>query len=337
MLYDALLKELGHYLPLLKDKKIVSIYFGGGTPAIWSTEYLRGFLHTLLRSLNYDPNIEITLEVNPEEVTPELSMEWLEIGFNRFSLGIQAYDDGLLHLLGRQHSGAKALKSVEVLAHSGAANISVDAMYDIPDQSMAQWTRTLEHLIELPITHISLYNLTIEPHTLFFKYRHQLEPRRPAEDVSAQMYLKAVEFLNSHGLKQYEISAFAKPGCHSIHNTGYWTGRPFIGLGPSAFSYWNGKRFRNIPNLNRYCSLLDKGGRPVDFEEKLEEEAALRELIAIRLRLLEGFSLSENISASILKDIEAGVDKGWLKKSGRHIALTERGILFYDSLAAEII
>lgn len=145
----------------------------------------------------------------------------------------------------------------------------------------------------------------------------------------------AVSHLEKIGLKRYEISAFARPGYESRHNVGYWTGRPFLGLGPSAFSYWEGKRYRNVSDLKKYASDLEAGKLPVDFEEKLSPLAALHELLAVRLRLIEGVNMRNfPIDPSLVQRL---VDKGWLEVQGFRARLTAQGLLFYDSVAEEIV
>jgi len=216
-------------------------------------------------------------------------------------------------------------------------------MYDLPKQTLEHWEATLAEVQRLPIQHLSLYNLTIEPHTLFFKKQAELRPCLPDEEASLSMYLMAVEKLEAVGLKQYEISAFAKNGAESRHNTGYWLGRPFLGLGPSAYSYWEGKRFRNIAHLSRYSQLLQNGQFPVDFEEKLDPEAHRRELFVIQLRMRQGVSLEAFNQEHGSLDSEAAttlrrlIEEGFLWEHEGKILLTRRGILFYDSLASDLI
>jgi oxygen-independent coproporphyrinogen-3 oxidase len=216
-------------------------------------------------------------------------------------------------------------------------------MYDLPEQTLMHWQQTLSAIRELPITHLSLYNLTIEPHTLFFKKKTLLAKLLPDEETSLKMYEKAVHALAQQGLQRYEISAFAKPGYESQHNTGYWTARPFLGFGPSAFSYWGGKRFRNVAHLNRYCQALKKGESPIDFEEKLDDIASRRELLVIRLRLCEGVDLTRfqqnhgALDSETHKTLADLILQGLIRKAQDHLFLTPRGILFYDTVASELI
>src|SRR5690606_28580781 len=157
----------------------------------------------------------------------------------------------------------------------GINNITIDLMYDLPGQNLEQWQKTLNAATKLPITHLSLYNLTFEPHTVFYKFRETLQSKVPHPETSKEMYVNAINALEKCGLKQYEISAFAKSGYKSRHNSGYWKGHPFLGFGPSAFSYWDQKRFRNVANLSHYNRALNQNKDPVDFEELLSPDAQI--------------------------------------------------------------
>ena len=278
------------WLPQFKGKRLSSLYFGGGTPVLLGPDRIAEIIQWVREALP-DPIEEVTLEANPESMTPALMKGFQKAGINRISIGLQTLDDGLLRQLGRLHTAQKAIDAVLMAADSGIPNISVDLMYDIPYQTLSHWNATLAALAPLPISHLSLYNLTFEPETLFFKKRALLQPVVPDPDVSLQMYENAVASLQAIGLEQYEISAFAKPGFHSRHNVGYWTARPFIGLGPSAFSYWDKSRFRNVAHLRRYCQALEAALSPVDFTETLEDNARRRELLTVQLRLISGVDL----------------------------------------------
>ena len=316
------LRQKQHQLP----EKLVSLYFGGGTPSLFGPARIRELIDFL------PPAAEITLEANPDNLTLPLMQAYRQAGVNRVSLGIQSLDDTLLLKIGRSHNASTAEKAVELLRLAGFENISIDLMYDLPNQNLSQWEETLQRASRLPIQHLSLYNLTIEPGTVFFKYRETLAQEVPNEELSLAMYERAQTILNEAGLTQYEISAFAKPGFYSRHNTGYWLGRPFLGLGPSAFSFWEQKRFRNVAHLNRYTEALAQGQLPVDFEEQLSPNASERELFAIHLRLLQGAPLP-SFAAELIPLKEAGL----LEMRAGGVRLTPRGRLLYDSVAAEII
>lgn len=329
--------------PYLVKKKISTIYFGGGTPSLFGPTRIASLLKLIKGSCEVNPLAEVTLEANPENVTLELMQAYAEAGINRVSIGVQTLDPHLLTLLGRLHSPEIALQAVHATYGGGIHNISIDLMYDLPKQTLQHWITTLQLLEPLPIRHLSLYNLTLEPHTIFFKKQTQLRPLLPSEEVSLAMYEMAIEKLESMGLRRYEISAFALPGFESRHNSGYWTGRQFLGLGPSAFSYWDKKRFRNVAHLGRYCKTLKEGQFPRDFEELLDPEAQRRELLVIHLRLRDGVNMEEFSDRHGMLDqdtrttIDRLIEEGYLIWIEGNVQLTHKGILFYDTVASELI
>lgn len=300
---------------------LCSVYFGGGTPSLLESSYI----DELLQTFSPPASAEITLEANPELLDFAKLRALRKAGVNRLSIGIQSFDDTQLAMLTRTHKAAKAQECLTMAVNAGFENISIDLMFDLPDQSYETWQKSLDVAASLPITHLSLYNLTIEPGTAFARLKKELPPDDPA-------YIHmAVETLEKRGFKRYEISAFAREGFQAVHNTGYWTGRPFIGLGPSAFSYKEGRRFQNICNYKSYMTRVSQGLSPVDFEEKLPPERAARELFAIHLRLLEG------APCPLAIDISALIASGLVEKTGEKVRLTPLGLLHYDSVAAEII
>lgn len=315
----------------IQDKEIVSVYFGGGTPSLIRAVAIADILSWMALG----PDVEITLEANPDDITQEAMQAFQKAGVNRVSLGLQSLDNPLLKTLGRLHSAQKAIEAVHFTAQSGIANISVDLMYEIPGQTLKTWQRTLDQLAGLPITHLSLYNLTFEPGAVFYKKQKELSPLLPSPEESLRMLEAACTTLQRLGLERYEISAFARPSFQSRHNMGYWIGRPFFGLGPSAFSYWEGRRFRNVCHLKKYLERLDCNQLPRDFDEKLSPLASLHERLAVRLRLFDGAPRQEfPVDPTLLQKL---VQKGWITLSPTRIQLTDQGRLFYDSVAEEII
>lgn len=329
--------------PWLHKKNVCTLYFGGGTPSLFSPQRIKNIINLVRKDVVVADDVEITLEANPENISLDLMKAYADIGINRVSLGIQTFDPSLLRLLSRTHSEKMALDAIHMTYKAGIKNISIDLMYDLPQQTLAHWSQTLSQVKSLPITHLSLYNLTFEPHTVFFKKREILSHSLPTEDTSLEMLEMAVSELESIGLKRYEISAFAKEGYRSIHNCGYWIGRPFFGLGPSAFSYFQGKRERNIAHLNRYCKMLEEGQLPRDFSEELDPEAHRRELLAIQLRLIEGVNLCDFETAfgpledSIKQEISTLIQDKLLLADGPIVKLSPKGLLFYDSVAERLI
>jgi oxygen-independent coproporphyrinogen-3 oxidase len=335
----AIRKELALYQETLKSRPIYSIYFGGGTPSLLNPSAFE----QILSDISYDPHIEITLEANPELLTLEKLRSFRALGINRLSIGAQSFDNHLLTLLGRTHKADETLKALDNAVRAGFENISIDLMYDLPEQTLTHWENTLAIAQSLPITHLSLYNLQIEEGTVFYKKRATLAKQMPDPDASLAMYLTARERLAEAGLNAYEISAFAKPGFYSRHNTSYWTARPFLGLGPSAFSYENGTRYKNCSHFGKYQSLLDQKILPNDFSETLPPDARIRELLAIELRLVQGIDPDAfqkrhgSFDTETIATLQSLSKKGWLTESQGRIRMSDQGILFYDSVASELI
>src|SRR5579864_9300472 len=216
-LLESLRLEWDQNKHLIQGKNIISVYFGGGTPFLIGPEAITEILSWIQPS-----NAEITLEANPEDVTLPAMQAFAKAGINRVSLGVQSLDNPLLIVLGRHHSAQQAISAIQATNEAGISNITIDLMYEIPQQTLTSWKNTLAQLETLPITHLSLYNLTIEPQTVFYKKRAQLTPLLPSSEESLTMLNLAVASLEKMGLKRYEISAFAKKDFIARHNTGYW-------------------------------------------------------------------------------------------------------------------
>ncbi|GAB4238415.1 MAG: radical SAM family heme chaperone HemW [Chlamydiales bacterium] len=340
---QALVKEIESWCDVLRNAHITSIYFGGGTPFLLEVDDFATILNTIKNLTFFSSEIEITVEANPETIELSKCQRLRELDVNRLSIGIQSLDDNLLALLTREHDAAKAIDSVWTAYDAGFRNLSIDLMYDIPDQTYSQWENTLDKVGGLPISHLSLYNLTIEPHTSFYKQRENLVKRTPEPIMSTEMYRAAQSRLREADFQQYEISAFAKRGFQAKHNSTYWTGQPFLGFGPSSFSYFRGERFRNIPHLLKYKEKIEQGDSVVDFREELSPEARIRELLIIRLRLLEGVDLNlfqleyGQLNHKILEDIHHLIEKGLLTNTSGILKLTDRGVLFYDTVAETLV
>lgn len=328
-LLNALQLEWRTWQPQTVQHKLASIYFGGGTPALVSPS----FIQTLLSCLPVTE--EITIEANPGEVSFQKLVSYRNAGINRLSLGVQSLHDDTLRILGRNHSAQQALDAVYSAKAAGFDNISIDLMYDVPQQTLTSWQITLDTIAQLPITHLSLYNLTIEPNTPFFRKKKALVPTLPPPEQSLQMLQTALTTFASQGFHRYELSAFCKNGLFSKHNIGYWLGRPFLGLGPSAFSFWNGSRRRNICNLQHYVKQLEQGLSPIDFSETLLKQALEHELFAIGLRIIEGVDLHQfSIDPATYQQL---IDKNMLTIEGNRAKLTDLGTLFYDSVAEDLV
>lgn len=318
----------------LANCEIVSIYFGGGTPTLFESAAIRALIDQVRAQSHVRPDCEITIEANPEDVTSHLMKELKLAGINRVSIGIQSLLDESLIQLGRNHTAQKGLEAIEITYNCGIENISIDVMFELPNQTPESFQKTLQKIDPLPITHLSLYNLTIEPHTPFAKRKLPL----PSPEDNLIMLQSAISHFEAIGLERYEISAFARPGYRSKHNTGYWEGRPFLGLGPSAFSYWGGSRFQNVPNLNRYLKALEEGQSAIHFCETLPYPDNVNERLAVNLRLLAGVDLTTfDFPQKTSHKIDALQKNGFLCVDNHLCQLTPSGLLFYDTVASELI
>lgn len=342
-LLKALEQESSLYAPFFHGKQCVSIYFGGGTPSLFGPERVAQLLKSIHSVCVVSDLVEISLEVNPEEASQELFLAYAQAGINRISIGVQSFDNSLLSTLTRRHTAQDSQNAVINAAQAGIKKISIDLMYDIPKQTRQHWRSTLDTALDLPVSHLSLYNLTIEPHTPFDRKRAALEAKRPLPRDSRAMYEEAIFKMEQKDWKHYEISAFGLQGEISIHNIGYWLGRPFLGLGPSAYSYWKGARFRNVANLKEYCLAIAQGKRAVDFFEELDQEAAHRESLIVRLRTSWGVEIEPfqqqygPFSAETLSSFRLFEQRGWMKEEQGRVYLTLEGKLFYDSIAVELV
>jgi len=287
---QAILKEWDLKKHLIPKDRVLTLYFGGGTPTELSAKSLSFLIETFKTA--YPTIQEITVEGNPESITLEKIKKIKEVGCNRMSIGVQSLCDEELLTLKRQHHRNKAKEAIFTVKAAGIENISIDLMYDIPGQTKESFIRTLNEIHSLPITHLSLYNLVIEENTPFKRIEESLKKKMPKEEDSFFMLQNAIHSLKAAGFHRYEISAFAKPGFESMHNKGYWESRPFIGLGPSAFSDDGKKRSQNVCHFQQYISSVEKGDDPVCFFETLEEEKRFIERFIIQLRLFKPICLN---------------------------------------------
>jgi putative oxygen-independent coproporphyrinogen III oxidase len=283
---EAILTEAGQY----HGRDFRTLYIGGGTPSLLSADNLKKLLQGLKRNLDLSYLVEASMEANPESVNLSLLDSAKASGVNRISIGVQSLSDSELSRVGRIHTAAQAVDAIELARKAGFTNISCDVILGLPGQDWQSLMVTLETLIALDIQHISLYCLSIEPHT---PLALKPIPGIPSEDGQADLYEMAVSLIKTRGFTHYEISNFARAGHQCVHNLNYWRGGEYLGLGPAAASHLGGRRFKNKPDLDAY--LIDPKGQICEVEELKNEEKAAEEAI-LRLRLLqEGLDINELI------------------------------------------
>ncbi len=311
-----------------------TIFFGGGTPTALTTQQLEILLEGFHQTLDLSNLQEWTFEANPGSVSERKAKLLRDSGVNRISLGIQSFDDVLLKLLGREHNAAQAGQSFDLLRAHGFPTMSLDLMFGLPGQSLAQWETTLRRALALEPDHISAYCLTYEEDTDFF-LRHARGEFRADPEADADFFLLTSDLLGEAGFVHYEISNYARPGFQSIHNRAYWSGQDYLGLGPSAVSTVGLRRWQNISDYRAYADRLLSGQSASTGDEVLTPQMKRSEAIALSLRTNQG------IPAAWVQDrpneVEEFVRLGLMQAQAERYILTESGRFLVDSVAVAFL
>lgn len=321
---------------------IDTIYFGGGTPSSLSIENLHIILETLHKYFLINRNAEITIEINPDDVSKEFLSSIKEMGFNRLSIGIQSFNDKILKYLNRKHTADSAINSVVEATNSGFNNISVDLIYGIPEQTIENFDFDLKIVFDLNVSHLSAYHLGIEPGTYFGKLKQHNKLKEIDEDDSNAFFEKLTNWAKINNFEHYEISNLAKNGQYSKHNMSYWFQTPYLGLGPSAHSFYDNKRFFNVSNLNKYINQIDSGDSFFSFEI-LSKQNMFNEYVMLGLRTKWGISLNKvhvtfgkEYLDHLLRRIDKFKDTLYLRIVDEHVYLTEKGLFSSDYIVREL-
>ena len=326
---------------------VSSIYIGGGTPSVLGINLLGQLLKSLKKIIT--PGIEFTIEVNPESFSKKLAKLFLANGVNRLSIGLQSFDDQKLKKLGRIHNCRKAQEAVCLAQSSGFKSISIDLIFGVWDEKFPDWKKELQQAVSLPVKHISVYSLTYEKGTALSKMLKKGLIKPLEDEAVAGMYEYAVDFLEGRGFKRYEVSNFARGGYICRHNCGYWQNEPYIGLGPSAVSYIDGVRKKNIPDVKEYIARIKKGSSVIKSQEKLSDVQKAKETAALKIRTKEGINLEwfkEKTGFDFLRLEKASIiglqEKELIdyeKKDGKikRVSLTKKGFLFCDIVSSELL
>ena len=311
---------------------IETVYFGGGTPSRLEPAALKLILRGLSADRSIIPGAEVTLEANPDDVTPDRAHAWRALGVNRISLGVQSFEPTVLDWMHRTHTAGQADAAVRTLREAGFDNVSLDLIYGLPASLPRDWKADLTRALMLEPEHLSLYALTVEPATPLGKWTSRGAVLPLPENRVAEEYLLANELLGQSGFEHYEVSNAARPGYRARHNAGYWQRRPFIGLGPSAHSGASRERTWNIREWEAYHLAIDAGLDPNAGKEVLTDEQMLIEAQYLGLRTSEG------AAASLIPDFqkERWMEQGWASMSGGRIRLTVEGWLRLDALVAAL-
>ena len=339
--WEGLFKEMELRKDFLPGKNIDTLYIGGGTPSLCTPAELERLMEQIHRHFTLSPSAEITMEANPEQLTPDYLSVLKSLCINRLSIGVQSFDDEILRLLNRRHDAATALAAVKNAHAAGFDNLSIDLIYDIAYRTGKLWRQELATALSLPIVHLSCYSLTVEENTLLARRVREGQPYLPEEADTERDFLILREMTAKAGFQQYEISNFAKEGRISRHNHAYWTGEPYLGLGPAAHSYRHPVRQWNVADLKCYAAGM-ACGRPDIEQEVLSLEQQYDEFVLLRLRTREGIPLQElekkfgaGRKQQLLKQLQQ-VNPAHYVADTETVRLTEAGLLFADAVAGEL-
>jgi oxygen-independent coproporphyrinogen-3 oxidase len=340
---DALHHEIKLRRDFLKEGQIIeTIYFGGGTPSLLESDEIKAIMDALQVNYLISSDTECTLEANPDDITTSGVKAWMQAGINRLSLGVQSFDDAELGWMNRAHAASQSLQSIDEIQEAGMQNFSVDLIFGSPLQSQDSLEKNTQLITSKKIKHISCYALTVEPRTVLFQQVKKGQTADTNPEQQANDFLFLMNYLQDAGYEHYEISNYALPGYRSKHNSSYWQGLPYLGLGPSAHGYDGiNKRRWNIANNSSYIHELLNNRLPFE-EETLEPVQQLNEYIMTALRTAEGISLERvsnkfgDTKAEALKNKVSGLNPESISVNEGKIILSNAGKLFADGLASSL-
>lgn len=335
---DVLCQEIAIMPPL--GQPLTTIFFGGGTPSLLSTEQLERILKALDKQFSVSPRVEISMEIDPGTFDLVHLQGYRSAGVNRISLGVQAFQENLLQACGRSHSVSDIFAAVDLIRQVRIPDFSLDLISGLPHQTLDRWHESLEKAVAIAPTHISIYDLTIEPGTAFGRYYKPGDQPLPTDETTVKMYRMAQQILTSAGYKHYEISNYAQPGHQCRHNRVYWENRPYYGFGMGAASYVEGKRFTRPRKTKEYYQWVQDGA-VIDCEVTSSDEVLL-ETLMLGLRLAEGVSLAvlaeqfgEKKVEEIHECLQPYYEKGWVGVVQERLRLTDPdGFLFSNVVLA---
>ena len=341
-LVHAICQEIALQKDYLGSKNLKTIYFGGGTPSLLLADELEKILNTIHQNFSVENEAEITLEANPEDLTPSYLAAIKSLGVNRLSIGIQSFREENLRFLNRNHSSAQAITCISQAQDIGIDNISIDIIYGIPGNNLHDLALDIHKAVDTQVNHISAYSLTIEPKTVFGQQKKKGFFKELPESMQSQKFSFTRNLLAENGFEAYETSNFAKNEHYSKHNTSYWNQESYLGIGPSAHSFNQNSRQWNVAKNGVYMKAINEGAIPAEIEI-LTEANKINEYMMTRLRTKWGIEYSkiEQTFAQLNTEIPLDLIKNWQKNDWAHVSkghliLTETGALMADKLAADL-
>ena len=341
----ALLKAMKKEIESQKDylnSPLLSIYFGGGTPSLLAVDEIKSLLDEVQKHYKVEPDAEITLEANPDDLSPIKLKELLEAGINRLSIGVQSFFNEDLLFMNRAHDANQALSSIKSAKDAGFDNISIDLIYGTPTLTDKNWQANLRQVEELEVPHLSAYCLTVEPKTALAHFIRTEKVPDVNEKTSNKQFKILMDIMKAKDFVHYEISNFAKEGFISRHNSSYWLKRKYLGIGPSAHSYNGETRSWNVANNNEYIRSIENG-EPFCQTEVLSTTAKYNEYIMTSLRTIWGCDLDyilsyfkEELLIHCLKEAETYIESGMTNKKDNKLTLTEKGMYIADRITSDL-
>lgn len=339
---DAVCREMKLRKNYLTEP-ISTIYLGGGTPSMLDEDNLNKLFLYINNVYSVNANAEITMECNPDDVTPEFANIISRLPINRVSMGAQTFSDKRLALLHRRHNADEVSKVVMLLRKAGIHNISIDLMFGFPNESLEQWKEDIVAALSLNVEHISAYSLMYEEGTPLWNMLKNGKIEEIDDDLSIAMYNELVSQLTASGYEHYEISNFAKPGFRSRHNSSYWHQVPYIGLGAAAHSFDMKSRQWNVADVRKYIKSINSNIIPME-RETLDKDTIMNDIITTALRTSDGIDLKkvENMLGSeysnqVIKNAAKHIDEGLLELKGGRLKLTKKGIYISDMIMSDIM
>ncbi|QHS55743.1 radical SAM family heme chaperone HemW [Mucilaginibacter sp. 14171R-50] len=338
---QALLKEIGLQKNYLTNETIETIYFGGGTPSVLSADEIIRIINTITEVHTVAAGAEITLETNPDDLDQQKINALRHTPVNRFSIGIQSFFDEDLQWMNRVHRAAEAEAAVKRAQDAGFENITADLIYGYPLLTDAKWKNNLDRIFELGIPHISAYSMTVEPQTALATFISKKKQPAMSERQSAGQFSLMLDAMLANGFEQYEISNFCRPGHYSRHNTNYWQGVKYLGVGPSAHSFNGETRQWNVANNAKYITAIAQSIIPAEIEV-LSETNRLNEYVMTSLRTVWGLHLDKlnaiapGASTELQKAAAPYLNNGSLTQADNVVKLTRHGKLYADNIAASL-
>lgn len=337
---DYLLKALD----ATPHMELSTVYLGGGTPSQLSGENLEKLFDTIYNKVYQDQlpvsaTAEVTIECNPDDITPQFASILSSLPVNRVSMGVQTFSDERLKFLRRRHSAREVDQAIGRLRQAGIGNISIDLMFGFPQETMADWRIDLQQALSLEVEHISAYSLMYEEGTVLYRLQQEKRVRETDEETSLAMYNLLIDELTAHGFEHYEISNFARPGFRSRHNSSYWQAVSYLGLGASAHSYNGYSRQWNVADIRQYIEAIERGVLPAEIET-LDADTRYNDRIATALRTREGIDLSvlEKPYQTYLEELATPhIRRGHLVLKDGCLALSRSGIFISDSIMADLM